>query len=182
MISILYKQCIITIFTPWEFFTLALAEGFHWNLSDKKSPQISRTVFIVLAGFSNAVIWMVFTHSRISKSTSPFTNPLVIVTKPLFTLGYYNNYTPCAFLTSVLTDGLSLESERQQVSLGLQDFSQYSGWSQQCCSLDGFFVSSDFQLFQFSFWNFVTVSIRSITIGIIVILMFHRFLSLIFTL
>ena len=36
----------------------------------------------------------------------------------------------------------------QQVSSSLQNSSQYSGWSQQCCSLDGLNSSSDFQLFQ----------------------------------
>ena len=33
----------------------------------------------------------------------------------------------CEFFTQALADGLSLESERQQVSLSLQDSSQYSG-------------------------------------------------------
>ena len=32
------------------------------------------------------------------------------------------------FFTPALVDGLSLESESQQVSLSLNDFSQYSGW------------------------------------------------------
>ena len=39
---------------------------------------------------------------------------------------------------------LSLESERQQVSLSLQESSQYSGRSQQCCSLDGLDFSTNF--------------------------------------
>ena len=43
--------------------------------------------------------------------------------------------TPWEFFTSALADGLSLEFERQ-VPSSLQDSSQYSGWSQQCCSLD----------------------------------------------
>ena len=52
------------------------------------------------------------------------------------------------FFTSALADGLSLEFEWQQVSSSLQDFSQYSGLSQQCCSLDGLQPSSDFQVLQ----------------------------------
>ena len=40
------------------------------------------------------------------------------------------------FFTSVLTGGLSLKSERQQGSSVLQNSSQYSSCSQQCCGLD----------------------------------------------
>ena len=52
---------------------------FHWNLSDSKSPQVSRTLLSSLASLSNAVVWMVSTHPFISKSSSPFINPLVTV-------------------------------------------------------------------------------------------------------
>ena len=45
----------------------------------------------------------------------------------------------------------SLKSYWQQISTALQDSSQYSDRSQQCCSLDGLDSSSDFQLFQSSF-------------------------------
>ena len=44
----------------------------------------------------------------------------------------------------VLAHGFSLESEWQQVSSSLQDSSQYSDRSQQCCSLDGFHSFSYF--------------------------------------
>ena len=57
-------------------------------------------------------------------------------------------FTPWAFLTSVLADGLSLGFEWQQVSSSLQNSSQYSGRSQQCCSLDGIHSSSYFQAHQ----------------------------------
>ena len=50
--------------------------------------------------------------------------------------------------TSALVDGFSLESEWQQVSLSLQDSSQYSGRSQYCCRLDGLHPSANFQLLQ----------------------------------
>ena len=46
------------------------------------------------------------------------------------------------FFTSALADGLSLEFEWQQVSSSLHDSTQYSGRSQQCCSLDGLHSSS----------------------------------------
>ena len=45
-------------------------------------------------------------------------------------------FIPVEFFTSVLAAGFSLESEWQQVSSGLQNWSQDSGRSQQCCHLD----------------------------------------------
>ena len=52
------------------------------------------------------------------------------------------------FFTSALADGLSLESEWQQVSSSLQDSSRDSGRSQQCCVLDSLYPSANFQDFQ----------------------------------
>ena len=62
-----------------EFFTSALADGFSWNLSDSKSPQVSWTLLSVLAVLNNVVVWMVSTRPPTSKSSSPFINPLVTV-------------------------------------------------------------------------------------------------------
>ena len=45
-------------FTAGEFFTPAL-RVFHWSLKDSKSPQIFRTLLIIQADFSSAVVWMV---------------------------------------------------------------------------------------------------------------------------
>ena len=50
---------------------------------------------------------------------------------------YYFFYSLRVIFTSVLADGLSLEFEWQQVSLSLQDYSQYSGRSQYYIRLDG---------------------------------------------
>ena len=44
-----------------------------------KSPQVSRTLFSILADLNNAVIWMVSTWPLISKSSNSFTKPLGIV-------------------------------------------------------------------------------------------------------
>ena len=52
---------------------------FHWSLSDSKSPQVSRTLLNILAILNNVVVWMVSTHLLTSKSSSLFSNPLVIV-------------------------------------------------------------------------------------------------------
>ena len=54
--------------------------------------------------------------------------------------------TPWEFFTSVLADGLSLETEWQQVSSSLQDSSQYSCRSQQYCCLDCLHLFSHFQV------------------------------------
>ena len=52
---------------------------FHWSLNDSKFSQVSRTPLSILADLNNAVVWMVSTRPLISKSSNPFTNPLVIV-------------------------------------------------------------------------------------------------------
>ena len=59
---------------------------FHWSLSDRKSPQVSRTRLRILAVLSNAVIWIVPTRPPTSKSSRPFNNPLVIVPKAPITI------------------------------------------------------------------------------------------------
>ena len=52
---------------------------FHWSLSDCKSPQVSRILLSILAVLNHAVVWMVSTRLPTSKSSSPFSNPLVTV-------------------------------------------------------------------------------------------------------
>ena len=59
---------------------------FHWSLSDSKS-QVSRTLLSILAILNNAVVWMVSTRPPTSKSSSPFSNPLVTVPNALITSG-----------------------------------------------------------------------------------------------
>ena len=59
---------------------------FHWSLSDSKSPQVYRTLLSILDDLNNAVVWMVSTHPLISKSSSPCTNPLVIVPRVPITI------------------------------------------------------------------------------------------------
>ena len=60
---------------------------FHWSLSDSKSPQVSRTLLSILAVVNNAVVWMVSTRPPTSKSSSPFSNPLVTVPNAPITIG-----------------------------------------------------------------------------------------------
>ena len=60
---------------------------FYWSLSDYKSPQVSWTLLSILAVLNNAVIWMVSTRPPTSKSSSPFSNPLVTVPNAPITIG-----------------------------------------------------------------------------------------------
>ena len=60
---------------------------FHWSLSDSKFPQVSRTFLSILAVLNNALVWMVPTHPPTSKSSSPFSNPLVTVPNAPITIG-----------------------------------------------------------------------------------------------
>ena len=59
---------------------------FHQSLSDSKSHQVSRTLLSILADLNNAVVWMVCTRPLIAKSSSPFINPLVTVTRAPITI------------------------------------------------------------------------------------------------
>ena len=63
-------------------------------------------------------------------------------------------FTPWEFFSLALADDFSLEFKWQQVSSSLQDSSQYSGRSQQCCSLDGLHSSSYFQILQSLYQSF----------------------------
>ena len=60
---------------------------FHWSLSDRKSLQVSRTLLNILTVLNNAVVWMVSTRPPTSKSSSPFSNPLVTVPNTPITIG-----------------------------------------------------------------------------------------------
>ena len=83
MMMIIIIIIIIIIITPCEISTPATADDFHWNPSGSKSPQISRTLLSILAVFNNDVVWIVSIRPPSSKSSSPFNNPLVTVTKLL---------------------------------------------------------------------------------------------------
>ena len=60
---------------------------FHWSLSDSESPQVSRILLNILAVLNNAVLWMVSTRPPTSKSSSPFSTPLVTVQNAPITIG-----------------------------------------------------------------------------------------------
>ena len=60
---------------------------FQWNLSDSKSPQVTRTLPSILADLNNAIIWTVSTRPLISKFSRLFINPSVTVLSKLITAG-----------------------------------------------------------------------------------------------
>ena len=74
---------------------------FHWSLSDRKSPQVSRTLFSILAVLNNAVVWMVSTRPPTSKSSSPFYNPFVSVPKASITIGTIVTFLFHSFFNSL---------------------------------------------------------------------------------
>ena len=74
---------------------------FHWSLSDSKSPRVSRTLLSILAVLNNAVVWMVSTRPPSSKSSSPFSNPLVTVPNAPITIGIIVTYMFHSFFNSL---------------------------------------------------------------------------------
>ena len=80
---------IIIIIYSLEFSHLRKLMVFHWRLSESKSPQVSRTLLSILAVFENAVVWMVSTRLPTSKSSSPFSNPLITVPNAPITIDIF---------------------------------------------------------------------------------------------
>ena len=74
---------------------------FHWRLSDRKSPQVSRTLLSILAVFNNTVVRMVSTRPPTSKSSRPFNNHLVTVPKTLITIGIIVTFMSHSFFSSL---------------------------------------------------------------------------------
>ena len=71
--------------------------GFHWSLSDSKSPQVSR----ILAVLRNAVVWIVSTCPPTSKSSRLFNNPLVIVPNTPISMGTFITFMFHSFFNSL---------------------------------------------------------------------------------
>ena len=74
---------------------------FHWSLSDSKILQVYRTLLSILAVLNNAVVWMVSTSPPTSKSSSPFSNPLVTVPNAPITIGIIVTYMFHSFFNSL---------------------------------------------------------------------------------
>ena len=74
----------------------------HWSLSDIKSPEVSWTLLSILAVFKNAVVWMVSTRPLISKSSSPFNNPLTTVPRTPIIFGITVTFMFHSFFNSLI--------------------------------------------------------------------------------
>ena len=97
MRSIVYNPYAISPFSYYcYYYYYSLIRAFHisdsrWFFTEVwvtgKSPQVSRTLLSILAVLNNAVVWMVSTRPPTSKSSSPFSNPLVTVPNAPITIG-----------------------------------------------------------------------------------------------
>ena len=99
--SLSFRFIIIIIIYSIEFFTSALADGFSLELSDSKSPQVSRTRLGILVVLSNGVVWIVSARPPTSTSSRPFNNPSVIVPKAPITIGTIVTFTFHSFFNSL---------------------------------------------------------------------------------
>ena len=73
----------------------------HWSLSDSKSSEVARTFLSILADLNNAIVWMVSTRPLISKSSSPFTNLVVTVTRVPIIIGINLTFKLYSFFNSL---------------------------------------------------------------------------------
>ena len=78
---------IIIIIYSLEFFTSALPDGLSLEFEWQQVFTISRTLLRILAVLNHVVVWMVSTRPPTSKSTSPFSNPLLTVPNALIAIG-----------------------------------------------------------------------------------------------
>ena len=77
----------VLFFTFDSFSHQRLPMVFYLSLSDNKSPQVSRTLLSILVDLNNAAVWLLSIRSLISKSSIPFSNPMVSVPRAPITIG-----------------------------------------------------------------------------------------------
>ena len=97
---------VLCIVSQLLFYILSLSHQrklmvFHWSLSDNKSPKVFTTFLSILADLNNTVVWLVSTRPLISKSSGPFTNPLVTVPRVPITIGITVTFTFHSFFNSL---------------------------------------------------------------------------------
>ena len=118
---------------------------FHWSLSDSKSPQVSRTLLSILAVLNNVVVRMVSTRPPTSKSSRPFSNPLVTVPNAPITIGII---VTCMFFQF---------PSKAEVFILLFTFFQFYSVVNRDSKVDYFAAS----LFFFFFFFFLLIIIKS---------------------
>ena len=122
--------------------------AFHWRLSDSKSPQFSRTLLNILAVLNNAVVWTVSTRPSTSKSSSPFSNPLVTVPNAPITI---------RIIVTCMFHSFFQFPSKVEVLIPLFIFFQFYSVVSRDRKVD-YFASS---LFSFSFFFFLLIIIKS---------------------
>ena len=73
---------------------------FHMGLCENMSPHVSRTLLSILTNLNDAVVWIISTRPLISKSSCPFTNPLVTVPSVRITIGVIVTFMFYSFFNS----------------------------------------------------------------------------------
>ena len=73
----------------------------HKSLSVCWSPQVSRTLLIILVDLNSAIVWMVSICPLISNSSRPFISPLVTVPSAPITIGITHIFTLHTFFCSL---------------------------------------------------------------------------------
>ena len=73
---------------------------FQWSFSNNKS-EVSRTLLGILADLSNAVVWIASIRPLISKSSSPFSNPLMTIPRAPITIGITVTFMSHSFFNSL---------------------------------------------------------------------------------
>ena len=82
-------------------FHISVSWWFSRGVCDK-SPHVSRILLSILADLSNTIVWMVSTRPFISKSSSPFIDPLVIVPRAPITIGINVSFMFHSFFSSLV--------------------------------------------------------------------------------
>ena len=74
-----------------------------WNLSDRKSLHVSKTLLHILADLNNAEIWMVLIRPPISNSTIFYSKPLGIIPIVPITIGWLVGFYGISTFVGYLT-------------------------------------------------------------------------------
>ena len=110
---------------------------FRWSLSDSKSHQVSRALLSILPDLNNAVVWMVSTRPLISKFSSSFINPSMIIPRETIAIGINVTFMFHSFSISKQGRGTYPSFHFLSILLCGQSGRQYP----QFCKFSFFFVN-----------------------------------------
>ena len=84
--------------------------SYNWGISERKSPQVSRTLLSILGYFNSAVVWMVSILLLITSSPSLFSKFLEIVARTPTLIRIIVNFIFLSFFFNFLTRFVYLSS------------------------------------------------------------------------